>query len=131
MDRLKLPKGTVLQGKINDLVNYLANGWRRRDITVWQDATKSYPNVGDRIILIDTEGDRYYSEFTKPEESGHVCLGKPKNLEKWYRKHYPASEVKQEEIYLEYTGHDVEFLILTSKQWYDRKANTKRKRQAN
>jgi len=55
---LNFEKGTDLQGKINDLANHLADGWRRRDITVWQDPSGSYPIVGDEIVVIDTDGNR-------------------------------------------------------------------------
>jgi hypothetical protein len=113
---LNLRKGTILHGKINDLANNLADGWRRRDITVWQDPTGCYPGVGDGITLIDADGDRYKSIFTKPEEYGHVCLGKPKSLESWYKKHYAQTEVENDTVYFEYTGRDAEFLIYASKQ---------------
>jgi hypothetical protein len=120
----RLPKGTILEGKINDLCNYLTNGWRRRDITVWQDCTGSYPKVSDEIIIIDSDGDRYRSIFTEPEENGHVCLGKPSRLERWHRKYYPLNTVFQDKIYFEYTGTDIEFLIFTSAEWGTKKAKS-------
>lgn len=122
---LNLRKGSVLRGKINDLANYLADGWRRRDISVWQDSTGCYPSVGDWIVLIDTDGHRYRSTFTEPEEGGHVCLGKPKNLEPWHLKHYGRSKVRTDTVYLEYTGRDAEFLIFTSRQWGNRRKSNK------
>jgi len=121
--RVNMPAGTVLKGQIIDLGNWDVGGWRRRDFHVWKDIATGYPRVGDIIVLIDSEGDRYQSVFTKPGHRGYVCLGKPSNLKLWHLKHYPHHKVVEDGVLFEFTGRDNEFRIYTSKEWHMKTAH--------
>jgi len=127
----KMPdSGDFFMGEINDLVQYAADGWRRRDIIFYKSELKSkrkysYPQGGDYIILVDIEGNRYQCNFSKPENEENVCLGTPGNLKKWYkRKKFSDTHIStvrgdgyRDKVFLGYTGCGYEFSILTKKEF--------------
>jgi hypothetical protein len=117
-------KGDIFEGKINDLSLWDADGWRRRDITFFKLEIRrrenfEYPTRNDRIVLIDTAGDRYELNFSKPETEDSVCLGTPSRLKPWYRKKGFNERFvgSNEKVYFEYTGDRNEFIILTEQEY--------------
>jgi hypothetical protein len=124
-------KGDIFKGKINDLYLWDAddgNGkWRRRDISffkrdIHRHEKFGYPTRSDQITLIDTEGNRYEMNFSKPETKERVCLGTPSRLKSWYRKKGFDDKVinPNNRIYFEYTGQGSEFIILTEQEYSSR-----------
>ena len=65
MNERQMPKkGDIFEGKINDLSQYDAAKWRRRDIWFFKRELNrgeifDYPSARDAIILIDTESKHY------------------------------------------------------------------------
>ncbi len=122
-----LKKGDIFEGKINDLSRWDAAGWKRRDIWFFKHELNSrekfgYPTRNDQITLIDTDGNRYEMNFSKPELETKVCLGTPSTLKPWYRKKGFDDDVinPNDRIYFEYTGKGSEFIILTEKEYKSR-----------
>lgn len=117
-------KGDVFEGKINDLCNYDASGWRRRDIWFYKNEIKrnekfDYPTRNNTITLIDAEKKKYELNFSKPDFENWVCLGTPGRLKPWYKKKgFNDTRVNPDEIvYFVYTGNGREFLILTEAEY--------------
>lgn len=117
-------KGDVFRGKIIDLRNWDAKGWKRRDISSFKHEVNRgerfrYPTHHDRIILIDTDGDRYELNFSKPDLEKIVCLGTPSRLKPWYQKKgFDAKTVNpNDRVYFEYTGTGIEFYVLTEQEY--------------
>lgn len=117
-------EGDVFVGKINDLSLWDADDWRRRDITFYKHEIRrrekfGYPTRGSRITLIDTDGDRYELNFSKPETEDKVCLGTPSRLKPWYRKKGFDDKVinPNVRIYFVYTVREREFIILTEQEY--------------
>jgi hypothetical protein len=120
-------KGDVFKGKINDLCQTDAYGWRRRDISFFKQKVNGvgkfgYPVPQQKIILIDTDNERYTLNFSKPNTNHTICLGTPSRLKPWYRKKgFNEKTVGQNEyIYFEYTGRGIEFIILTELEYRHR-----------
>jgi len=123
-------KGDIFKGAVIDLRLLDASGWRRRDIHFFKrDLTHrqrfSYPTKNHQITLIDTDGDRYELNFSKPDEGDWVCLGTPGRLKPWYQKKgFDFKSVNPREVvYFEYTGNSKEFLILTKEEYDSRPGN--------
>jgi len=117
-------KGDVFQGKINDLSLWDAKGWRRRDIWFFKHEVNRgekfrYPTHHDRITLIDTHGQRYELNFSKPDFEKKVCLGTPGTLKPWYEKKvFDALSVNpNDKVYFQYTGTGIAFYILTEQEY--------------
>jgi len=117
---LNLIKGSYFEGKINDERNKDKEGWQRRSIGVPYDKSRGYPEVRDTITMIDINGNKYESEFTKSLIPNTVCLGKSSRLKGWYTTHYPYEKVENDDVYFELTGIGREFRIYTSKEWHNR-----------
>jgi hypothetical protein len=115
---LKLTTGDYFKGTINDEHNKDGAGWHRRSIGVPRDKARGYPEVGDIITVIDIDGKKYTSKFTKSWHHNNVCLGQPSKLKGWYTKYYPFESVASDEVYFEYTGCSREFKIYISKDWH-------------
>lgn len=120
-------KGDIFEGKINDLCQYDVEGWKRRDISFFKhELTRrdkfGYPTRNDQITLLDTEGNRYEMNFSKPDLDTKVCLGTPSRLKPWYRKKGFDDKVvnPNDKVYFEYTGHGVEFIIFTEHEYRSR-----------
>jgi len=122
-------KGDIHEGKINDLrlKKDDADGWKRRDISFFKHEMNRrerfrYPTHHDGIILIDTDGDRYELNFSKPDSEDRVCLGTPSKLKPWYRKKGFDDHVisPNDKIYFEYTGNGTEFIVLTEQEYKSR-----------
>lgn len=120
-------KGDIFEGKINDLSQWDAEGWKRRDIWFFKHELNrrekfGYPTRNDRIILIDTDGDRYEMNFSKPDLENKVCLGTPSRLKPWYRKKGFNDKVigPNDKVYFEYTGNRTEFFVLTEQEYNSR-----------
>jgi hypothetical protein len=122
-------KGDVFEGKVNDLKlkKNDADGWKRRDIWFFKNELNrqekfGYPTRNDKITLIDTDGDRYELNFSKPDEKNRVCLGRPSKLKPWYRKKGFNDQIisPNDRIYFEYTGQGSEFIILTEQEYNSR-----------
>ena len=120
-------KGDIFKGKINDLCQDDASGWRRRDVSFFKhDLLRGrgfgYPTQNDRIILTDTDENRFELNFSKPESDKSVCLGTPGKLKQWYlNKGFELKVVNpNDEIYFEYTGNSNVFLILTKEEYHKR-----------
>ena len=120
-------KGDIFEGKINDLSQWDAEGWKRRDIWFFKHELNSrekfrYPTRYDRITMIDTDGNRYEMNFSKPDLEDKVCLGTPSRLKPWYRKKGFDDKVinPNDRIYFEYTGQGSEFIILTEQEYNSR-----------
>lgn len=84
-------KGDVFVGKINDLSQFDAAGWKRRDIWFYKNEINrnekfDYPARKNTITLIDAEKKRYELNFSKPDLENKVCLGTPSHLKPWYKK---------------------------------------------
>ena len=120
---VNLPKGSYFKGTISDERNEDKEKWRRRSIGIPYARSRGYPEVRHTITVIDTDGGKYESVFTKSRKPGKVCLGKPGNLKGWYTKHYRYEEVVEDDVYFEYTGSGYEFYIYTSNEWYRRKGH--------
>ena len=123
-------KGDVFQGMIFDLSLWDAEGWKRRDIryfkhTVNRNESFPYPKIGNQIILIDAEGDRYELNFSKPDSEEKICLGTPSRLKPWYeKKGFNAQAVNpSDKIYFIYTGIGIEFHILTAQEYASKSVN--------
>lgn len=123
-------KGDVFQGKINDLCNYDRYQWRRRDIWFYKSDDNrnemyDYPTQSDWIALIDTDGNRYELNFSKPETKDKVCLGTPSRLKPWYRiKGFDYHNVARNDfVYFEYTGKGNEFFIFTIDEYRSKQKN--------
>lgn len=117
-------KGCVFHGKINDLYNYDAKDWRRRDISFIKkciDCGESfqYPVAGDKIVLIDVDNRSHYLNVSKPDLNNWVCLGTPSRLKPWYEKEGFSKETVGLDrfVYFVYSGHGNEFLILTEEEY--------------
>ena len=127
------PKGELFRGEINDLFDYDARVWRRRDITFFKRGITTqiiygYPKAcspGNKIYikLIDqTYKTVHICKFSKPETSDCVCLGEPSHLKTWYINHkYAYSNVAtvqkngfKDKVAFEYTGNDFEFIIYSN-----------------
>ena len=122
-------KGDIFEGRINDLrlKKDDADGWKRRDIWFFKHELNrrekfGYPTRNDRIILIDTDGDRYEMNFSKPDLENKVCLGTPSRLKPWYRKKGFNDKVigPNDKVYFEYTGNRTEFFVLTEQEYNSR-----------
>ena len=120
-------KGDIFEGKINDLSQWDAEEWKRRDIWFFKHELNSrdkfrYPTRYDRITMIDTDGNRYEMNFSKPDLEDKVCLGTPSRLKPWYRKKGFDDKVinPNDRIYFEYTGQGSEFIILTGQEYNSR-----------
>lgn len=116
-------KGDIFKGKVVDLVQYDASGWRRRDISFYKcDITFGqrfdYPSHHHKIVLIDTAGNRYDINVTKPDNEYTVCLGTPGRLKAWHqRKGFDEDRVAPDTcVFFQYTGVENEFLILTQNE---------------
>jgi hypothetical protein len=116
-------KGDMFEGKINDLSQWDAEGWKRRDIWFFKHELNSlekfqYPTRYDQITLIDTDGERYRLNFSKPDLKDRICLGTPSRLKPWYRKKgFDDAVIKpKDRIYFEYTGENTEFIVLTEQE---------------
>jgi len=121
----------VFEGKINDLCNYDSSSWRRRDITFIKREIKNgvkyaYPTRRKQIVLIDSAGVRYKLNITKPETDQAVCIGTPSRLKSWYlKKGFEYSSINaNNKIFFMYTGHGVEFLILTMGEYLSKIGDT-------
>jgi len=117
-------KGDIFKGKIYDLSQSDTNGWRRRDISFVKDKVNGggkfgYPIPQNKIILIDTDDERYTLNFSKPDSEDRICLGTPSRLKPWYRKKgFDKKTVGSDEwVYFEYTGHGIEFLVYTEQEY--------------
>lgn len=124
-----LKKGDIFEGKINDLrlKKGDADGWKRRDISFFKHELNrrekfGYPTRNDQITLIDTDGNRYEMNFSKPDLEDKVCLGTPSRLKPWYRiKGFDDKVISQNDrIYFEYKGNGTEFIILTEQEYRSR-----------
>ncbi len=120
-------KRDIFEGKINDLSLWDKDRWRRRDITFFKHdlcrgENYEYPTRNDRIVLIDTDGDRYELNFSKPETEGKVCLGTPSKLKPWYRKKGFNDRFidPSDKVFFEYTGNRNEFFIMTEQEYMSR-----------
>jgi hypothetical protein len=116
-------KGSVFMGKVNDLAQYDADGWRRRDITFYKSdvitgCRSAYPSHGHTILLIDTAGNRYDLKVTKPDNDYTVCLGSPGRLKAWHQlKGFDKARVTPDtSVFFQYTGVGNEFLIFTQNE---------------
>jgi len=114
----------IFKGRVNDLSLDDAQGWRRRDIWFFKHEVNrkekfGYPNRHDKVVLIDTDGDRYNLNFSKPDLEDRVCLGTPSRLKPWYRKKgFDERTVNPDDrVYFEYTGQGIEFIILTEQEY--------------
>jgi hypothetical protein len=69
--------------------------------------------------LIDTDGDRYELNFSKPDLEDKVCLGTPSRLKPWYKKKGFDEHIinPDDRIYFEYTGREIEFNVLTKEEF--------------
>lgn len=118
-------KGDVFVGKINDLSQFDAAGWKRRDISFYKNEINrkekfDYPAKNNTITLIDAENNRYELNITKPDVEKIVCLGTPSRLKQWYKmKGFDDKRIKYNEkiLYFIYTGRAKEFLILTEAEY--------------
>jgi len=124
-------KGDVFVGKINDLSQFDAAGWKRRDIWFYKNEINrnekfDYPARKNTITLIDAENNRYELNVTKPDEEKTVCLGTPSHLKPWYKKKgFDDTCVKPDEkVYFVYTGSGKEFLVLTEAEYTSGVAET-------
>jgi hypothetical protein len=124
-----LKKGDIFEGKINDLrlKKGDADGWKRRDISFFKHELNrrekfGYPTRNDQITLIDTDGNRYEMNFSKPDLEDKVCLGTPSRLKPWYRiKGFDDKVISpNDRIYFEYKGNGTEFIILTEQEYRSR-----------
>lgn len=120
-------KGDIFEGKINDLSQFDAEGWKRRDIWFFKHELDrrekfEYPARNDQITLIDKDGQRYQMNFSKPDLEDKVCLGTPSRLKSWYRKKGFDNKavIQHDKVYFEYTGHGVKFIILTEQEYRSR-----------
>jgi hypothetical protein len=120
-------RGDIFEGKINDLSQWDTEGWKRRDISFFKHDLHSrekfgYPTRYSRTTLMDTDGDRYELNFSKPDLEDKVCLGTPGRLKPWYRKKGFDDKVinPNDRIYFEYTGQGSEFIILTEQEYNSR-----------
>ncbi|MDD5323359.1 MAG: hypothetical protein PHD43_22655 [Methylococcales bacterium] len=104
-----------IRGTITDERNKDKEEWQRRSIGVPK--TESYPQPGDDITVIDTDGNKYYLKFTKSRNRKNVCLGQPSILKNWHINHYPRNVVEADDVYFAFTGRDHEYKIYTSKEW--------------
>jgi hypothetical protein len=120
-----MPKeGDTFKGRVNDLCLDDAQGWRRRDIWFFKHEINSqakleYPKPRARIVLIDTDGDRYELNFSKPDLRDRICLGTPSQLKPWYQKkgfNYRGVD-PDTRVYFRYTGRGHEFVILTEEEY--------------
>jgi len=118
--------GDTFEGKIINLKlkKADADGWKRRDISFFKHDEKrgenfKYPTQHDQIILIDTDGDKYELNFSKPESEKTVCLGTPSRLKPWYRKKRFDDQVigTNDRLYFEYTGNGIEFFVFTEDEY--------------
>jgi hypothetical protein len=116
-------KGSVFMGKVNDLAQYDTGGWRRRDISLYKSdiitrCRSAYPSHGHTILLIDTAGNRYDINVTKPDNDYKVCLGSPGRLKAWYQlKGFDEDRVAPDTcVFVQYTGVENKFLILTQNE---------------
>ncbi len=120
-------KGDIFKGKITDLSNWDKRGkrgWRRRDIWFFKYEINrrerfGYPTRSDRIVLIDTDGNRYELNFSKPEAEHKVCLGTPSKLKPWYQvKGFDYRIVDRNDcwVFFEYSGEVNEFFIFTERE---------------
>jgi hypothetical protein len=101
------------------LSNFDIDGWARREIIVEQDVDTGYPKAGDKIRLIDSDGEEYDLTFIRGANvAGYTCLGQPGRLRNWFQQHYRMDEVDRESVFLEATGRTPdEFRIWTSEEW--------------
>lgn len=120
-------KEDIFEGRINDLSQWDAEGWKRRDIWFFKHELNrrekfGYPTRNDQITLIDTDRNRYEMSFSKPDLEDKVCLGTPSRLKPWYRKKGFDDKVinPNNRIYFEYTGQGSEFIILTEQEYNSR-----------
>jgi hypothetical protein len=120
-------KGDVFRGKVNDLCQEDAAGWRRRDISFLKHELNrgerfGYPTQKDRIVLKAKDGLRFELNFSKPESDERVCLGTPGRLKQWYHnKGFDSKMVNpDDEVFFEYTGISNEFLIFTPDEYRER-----------
>lgn len=117
-------KGDVFKGKIYDLSLWDTDGWKRRDIRYFKHEVNrhesfAYPMPGNKITLIDTDGDRYELKFSKPDLKETICLGTPSKLKSWYeKKGFDSQAVNPaDSIYFKYSGVEFEFHILTEQEY--------------
>jgi len=117
-------KGDIFEGKVIDLFLWDVKGWRRRDILFFKHELNrrekfGFPTRNDRIVLIDTDGDRYELNFSKPDLEDKVCLGTPSRLKPWYKKKGFDEHIinPDDRIYFEYTGREIEFNVLTKEEF--------------
>lgn len=117
-------EGDIFKGKVYDLKQDDAQGWRRRDIWFYKHEVNrkekfGYPTQHHKVVLIDTDGGRYNLNFSKPDNEDWVCLGTPSRLKPWYRKKgFDERTVNPDDrVYFEYTGQGIEFIILTEQEY--------------
>ncbi len=112
----------VLVGRIRDLSQTTADGWRRREIVIGQDKN-GYPKVRDCIHLVDSSGATYSAlpMIRGAGIQGYVCLGKPGTLKAWFTRHYPLDKAKAENVYFEPTRHGDQYRIYTESEWKARR----------
>jgi hypothetical protein len=116
--------GDTFKGRIVDLWQHDAQGWKRRDISFLKHDVKrqvkfEYPYASAKIVLVDTDGDMYQLNFSKPESQRKVCLGTPSRLKPWYQKKGFNNEIVNPDtwVYFRYTGQGNEFSILTEEEY--------------
>lgn len=113
-------EGDIFRGTVHNKSQYDKEGWRSREISFLKHEIShgrkyAYPTQGDGIVLIDTDGDRYELNFSKPEREHRVCLGTPGQLKPWYQKNRRIGP--RAWIYFRYTGQGKEFSILTEEEY--------------
>lgn len=117
-------KGDIFKGKVNDLVLYdKPTNWRRRDISFYKHDINfgrrfEYPSRYDKIRLVDTAGNQYELNVTKPDNDYAVCLGTPGRLKAWYQlKGFDDQRIDPDTwVFFQYAGVGNEFLILTQNE---------------
>jgi hypothetical protein len=108
----------MLVGRICDLCNTASDGWRRREINVRQ-GSDGYPEVRDSIHLIDSSGAKYPG-LTFVEGArlpGHICLGQPGKLKRWFTQRYRSEQVEPSNVYFKPTGQLNEYQIYSEAEW--------------
>jgi hypothetical protein len=111
----------LLTGRIRRLSQRDRDGWERREIIVGRDGSTRYPDVRDKIEIVDSDGELYRLSFIKGAHvSGYTCLGQPGVLKKWFQKHYQTNIVTEDTVYFEAAESANVFRIWTSQQWAQR-----------
>ena len=113
--------GLIVEGIINPRCDYDIQGLPNHEIILYKDIITGRPRAKDKIVLIDIKGERYPHKCTKADNSVRTTVGQPSEINRWFRKYYPKTDVRKgddrHKVYLEYTGVGVEFKIYTLGQW--------------